>query len=89
MSCLLSGENESRNSANTGKLALIFQMQVSSDPVSLQSDVSLSLALFGCNFTQKYTLSFQYTCLFYDGGQFENAVVKVTYGDYNGNTLGV
>ena len=45
MSCLLSGENESRNSANTGKLALFFQMQASSDPVSLQSDVSLSFAL--------------------------------------------
>ena len=85
MSCLLSGENESRNSANTGKFALFFQMQASSDPVSLQSDVSLSFALFGCNFT----LSFQYTGPFYDGGQFENAVVKVTYGDYNGNTLGV
>ena len=52
MSCLLSGENESRNSANTGKLALFFQMQASSDPVSLQSDVSLSFALFGCNFTK-------------------------------------
>ena len=74
--------NESRNSANTGTLALFFQMQASSDPVSLQSDVSLS-------FTKKYTLSFQYTGPFYDGGQFENAVVKVTYGDYNGNTLGV
>ena len=62
MSCLLSGENESRNSANTGKLALFFfQMQASSDPVSLQSDVSLSYALFGCNFTKKYTLSFHYT----------------------------
>ena len=88
MSCLLSGENESRNSANTGKLALFFQMQASSDPVSLQSDVPLSFALFGCNFT-KNTLSFQYTGPFYDGGQFENAVAKVTYGDYNGNTLGV
>ena len=88
MSCLLSGENESRNSANTGKLALFFQMQASSDPVSLQSDVSLSFALFGCNFT-KNTLSFQYTGPFYDGGQFGNAVVKETYGDYNGNTLGV
>ena len=91
MSCLLSGENESRNSANTGKLALFFfQMQASSDPVSLQSDVSLSFALFGCNFTKKYTLSFQYseyTGPFYDGGQFENAVIKLTYGDYNGNTL--
>ena len=54
VSCLLSGENESRNSANTGKEALFFQMQASSDPVSLQSDVSLSVALFGCNFT-KYT----------------------------------
>ena len=84
MSCLLSGENESRNSANTGKLALFFQMQASSDPVSLQS---LSFALFGCNFTKKYTLSFQYTCPFYDGGQFENAVVKLTYGDYYDNTL--
>ena len=82
MSCLLSGENESRNSANTGKLALFFQMLASSDPVSLQSDVSLS-------FHKKYTLSFQYKGSFYDGGQFENAVVKVTYGDYNGNTLGV
>ena len=42
---MLSGENESRNSANTGKLALFFQMQAFSDPVSLQSDVSLSFAL--------------------------------------------
>ena len=89
MSCLLSGENESRNSANTSELALFFHMQASSDPVSLQSDVSLLFALFGCNFTKKYTLSFQYTGPFYDGGQFGNAVVKVTYGDYNGNTLGV
>ena len=87
MSCLLSGENESRNSADTGKLALFFQMQASSDPVSLQSDVSLSYALFGCNFTKKYTLSFQNTGPFYDDGQFENAVVKLTYRDYNGNTL--
>ena len=79
--------NESRNSAFTGKLALFFQMQASSDPVSLQSDVSLSFALFGCNFTKKYTLSFQYTGLFYDCDQFENAVVKLKYGDYNGNTL--
>ena len=86
MSCLLSGENKSRNLANTGKLALLFQMQASSDPVSLQSDVSLSFALFGC-IHQKYTLSFQYTGPFYDGGQFENVVVKLTYGDYNGNTL--
>ena len=62
-------------------------MQASSDPVSLQSDVSLSFALFACNFTKKYTLSFQYTSPFYDGGQFENAVVKLTYGDYNGNTV--
>ena len=49
----LSGENESRNSANTGKLALFFQMQASRDPVSLQSDVSLSFALFGCSFIKK------------------------------------
>ena len=55
MSCLLSGENESRNSANTGKLALFFQMQASSDPVPLHSDVSLSFALFGCNFTKIHT----------------------------------
>ena len=87
MSCLLSGENESKNSAYTGKLALFFQMQASSDPVSLQSDVSLSFALFGWNFTKKYTLSFQYTGPFYDGGQFENAVVKLTNIDYNDNTL--
>ena len=78
MSCLLKGENESRNSANTGKLALFFQMQASSDPVSLQLDVSLSFAPFGRNFTKKYTLSFQYTGPFYDGGKFENAVVKLT-----------
>ena len=52
MSCLLSGENESRNSAKTGKIALFFQMQASRDPVSLLSDVSLSFALFGCNFTK-------------------------------------
>ena len=86
MSCLLSGENESRNSANIGHEALFFQMQASSDPVSLQSDVSLSFALFGCNFKKKCTLSFQYTGPFHDGGQFENVVVKVTYGDYKGNT---
>ena len=88
MSCLLSGENESRNSANIGKLALFFQMQASSDPVSLQSDVSLSFG-YWMLFHKKYTLYFQYTGPFYDGDQFENAVVKVTYGDYNGNTLGV
>ena len=64
-------------------------MRASSDPVSLESDMSLSFALFGCNFTKKYPLSFQYTGPFYDGGQFENGVVKVIYGDYNGNTLGV
>ena len=87
VSCLLSGENESRNSANTCKLALFFQMQASSDPVSLQSDVSLLFALFGCNFNKIYSLSFQHTGPFYDGGQFENAVVKLTYGDYNSNTL--
>ena len=28
-------------------------MQASSDPVSLQSDVPLSIALFGCNITNK------------------------------------
>ena len=52
VSCLLSGHNESRNSSFTGKLAMSFQMQASSDPVSLQSDVSLSFALFGYNFTK-------------------------------------
>ena len=88
MSCLLSGKNKSRNSANTGKLALFFQMQASSDPVSLQSDVSLSFAPFWMLFHKKYTLSFQYAVPFYDGGQFENAVVKLTFGDYNGNKLG-
>ena len=62
-------------------------MQAAGDLVSLQSDVSLSFALFGCNFTKKYTLSFHYTGPFYEGGQFENAVVKVTYEDYNGNSL--
>ena len=46
VSCLLSGENESRNSANTGKSALFFQMQASSDPVSLQSDVSIICAFW-------------------------------------------
>ena len=51
MSCLLSGENESRKWANTGKLALFFQMQASSDPVSLQSSAFISITLFGCNFT--------------------------------------
>ena len=70
MSCLLSWENESRNSVNTDKLALFFQMQASSDPVSVQSDVSLSFALFGCNFTKIGP--------FYDGGQFENAVTICT-----------
>ena len=52
VSCLFCWENESRNSANTGKLCLFFQMQASSDPVSLQSYVSLSFTLFGCNFTK-------------------------------------
>ena len=61
------------------KLALFFQMQASSNPVSLQSDVSLSIAPLRCNFTKKYTLSFQYTGPFYDGGQRENAVIKLTY----------
>ena len=58
MSCLVSGENESRNSANTGKLALFFQMQASGDPVSLQSDVSLSFSLFGCYFTKNTDFPF-------------------------------
>ena len=53
-------------------------MQASSDSVSLQSDVFLSFALFGCNFTKKYTLFFQNTGAFYDGGKFENAVDKLT-----------
>ena len=61
-------------------------MQASSDPASLQSDVSLSFALFGCNFTKNTHFPLN-TRPFYDGGQFENAVVKLTYGDYNGNTL--
>ena len=38
VSCLLSGEDESRKSLNTGRLVLFFQMQASSDPVSLQSN---------------------------------------------------
>ena len=60
MSCLLKGGNESRNSANTGKLALFFQisMQASSDLVSLQLDVSLSFALFGRNFTKNTLFPF-------------------------------
>ena len=86
MSCLLSGENESRKSANTGNLALFFQMQASIDSVSLQSDVSLSFALFSCNFTKIHTFLSIHR-LFHDGGQLENAVVKLTYGYYNGNTL--
>ena len=82
VSCLLSGENESRKSANAGKLALFFQMQTFSDPVSLQSVVSIPIA-FRC-YCQKYTLSFLCTGPFYVGGQLEKAVVLLTYGDYNG-----
>ena len=35
-------------------------------------------------FHRKQTLSFQCTDPFYAGGQLENAVVKLAYGDYNG-----
>ena len=62
--CLLSGENESRKSVKRGELALFFQMQASIDPVSLQSDVSLSFALFRRNFTKINTfLSIQRSVL--------------------------
>ena len=60
----------------TGKLALFFQMQASSDPVSLQSDVSLSFALFGFNFTKNTHFPFN-TRSFYDGSQFEKAVYEI------------
>ena len=53
VSCLLSGEKESRKWENTGKLALFFQMQASSDPVSLESSAFISIMLFRCNFTKK------------------------------------
>ena len=33
---------------------------------------------------QTYTLSFQCNDPFYAGGQLEKAVIKLTYGDYNG-----
>ena len=33
-------------------ISSVFQMRASSDPVSLQSDVSLLFALLGCNFTK-------------------------------------
>ena len=71
-------------SANTGKLALFSEMQTFSDPVSLQSVVSISITLFRCNCTKIYTLSFQFTDPFYVGGQLEKAAVQLTYGDYNG-----
>ena len=58
VSCLLSGENESRKSAITGKLALFFQMQASSDPVSLQSDASIAITLLRCNFTKNTRFPF-------------------------------
>ena len=32
-------------------------------------------------------LSFQWKDQFYIGGQLDNAVVTLTYGDYNGNSL--
>ena len=72
MSCLLSGENESRKSAITGKLALFFQVQASSDPVSLQSDASIAITR-----SQKNT-RFPFNA-FYVNGQLENAVVKLTW----------
>ena len=86
MSCLLSWENESRNSANTGKLALFFQMQASSDPVSLQSDVSLSFALFGL-FHKNTHFPFNTQVRFMTEVNLKMRWCKFTYGDYNGNTL--
>ena len=58
VSCLLSGVNESRKLANTGKLALFFQTQAYSDPVSLQSAVSISIMLFRCNCTKNTRFPF-------------------------------
>ena len=78
---MLSGENESRKSSNTGKIALFFKMQAFSDPVSMQSVVSISIL------HKKYTFSFQCTDSFYVGGQLEKAVVQLTYGDIMANTL--
>ena len=63
-----------------------FQMQASSDPVSLQSVVSLSCALFGCNFTKNTHVRFN-TRSFLRRWSIGNAVVKLRYGGYNGNTL--
>ena len=79
VSCLLSGENESRTLANTGKLALFSQKQASSDPVLFScSQVSLYHLRFLAVISPKNNFSFQYTGPFYDSGQLENAVVKLT-----------
>ena len=86
VACLLSGENESRKSANTGKITLFFQMQAFSDPVLLQSVASISITLFRCNCKKNTRFPFNAHCTdqFYVGGQLEKAVVLLTYGGYNG-----
>ena len=85
MSCLFSGENESRKSANAGKLALFFQMQTFSDPVSLQSIVSISVTLFRCNCTKDTRFPLYAHIHFMSVVNLKKkTVVQLTYGDYNG-----
>ena len=85
MSCSLSGDNESRKSSNTGKLALFFfQMQAFSDPVLLQSDVYICIRSIRCNFTENKRFPFNAQIQFMLVVNLINAVVKLTYGDYNG-----
>ena len=62
MSCLLIGENESRNSANTGKLALFSRFTL---PVTLYH--CSRMCLYHLRFLN--VISFQYTGPFYDCGQ--------------------
>ena len=72
VSCLLIGENKSSESANTGKFPLFFQMQTSSDPLLLQSDIYFYINYaFKMLYHRKQPLSFQCTHSFYVGGQLE------------------
>ena len=56
MSCLLTGENESRKSANTGKLALLWANSADRFGQTVQSDHGIHCLQFHLQLLTKYLL---------------------------------
>ena len=81
---MLSGEFESRKSASTGEFALIVQWQASSELLLLQSDTAIPYLASRTYFYKTTRSPYNVQAIFCIGGQFENEVVNLTSGDYNG-----